>query len=1252
MKKIFSKQMLSYLLTLAMLLSVLGNHITVSATADASEPEQTTSELSTEIPVTETTTEISTTEEKTTEEASTQEKASEETKQDDKKDETQTTNEYVYETEGYKVLLKIDSAWDDGFNATVTLSNTGEQKIEDWYLTFELPNKILNIWNAAIVEDSHGCYTIKNASWNQDIPAGGSVSFGFTAQGKLQDVPVYYGLPGRSIKLNEDAYSVEYVITEDWVDGFTGKVIIKNNSDKVLEDWYLEFDFNNEITKIWNAVIEEHTGNHYVINNDKNNSDIPVGGSVEFGFQVEKGSAADLIYNVVVSQRGIGDDSVLEGVLLLAGKYIKEDNTLDMLWSGTWQQGEYTLYIAENGHKYDAVATLTDTTYSYKLDDVKNGFNCYVVQCIDDKTLKSNVLSVLYKDGKFIVDIPDTDNDGIYDYIEKVIGTDITKADTDGDGLNDYYEYFVLNTDPLKKDTDGDGISDADEDFDSDGLTNKQEMIHETEPFLADTDRDGLNDGDEVNLYSTDPNTADTDGDLLPDGDEIRFGTDPFVEDTDGDGIPDGEETYTVTLSSDDIENDGIIVPSLTMDLEGYLVQTLFVNMIENDHSYINERIPGYIGCGYDFNVSDRVRNNLKADITYTFDKSLWEEEGFSPAVFYFNEDTKQLEKVETQSVKDNSVEFSVTHFSIYILLDESAFDAAWDGILTSTAGPTYLGLLIDGSGSMSTNDRNNIRYTCSDTLIEKLNDTDQVAVVGFDSSAHTLQPFTSDKSAAKLAVRKTYTNGGTDIPKALRGGIDLYKNVSGGNKLMILLTDGSSGYTGLDDILEDAVGQNIIIFTIGLGSGVNASKLKYIAETTGGQYFFASKASDLDDAYNDLLKSLDDDRYLNTDNQIENFDWVPSSNLAMIMKEWGFNYYPKDDIMYSTLHPRQEQLGYCYLYDELSFSFKCNIDCEPIYFFYNGKEYMIEFWKGQYGIETGGEVGIYSREPGEKRDSENIIGKWYGAVKDPEYIGMKFTLYHNNQKTFNRVNQRHWWLTGFRWGELTTEPSSLTMDVNMVFPNAEMAEAFVKGYSGDMKGIYENSIKSAENKNQYNNDDDGKYGLINMGYHEGTEYTVNGNEVHVIFDDTKAKQPLTRTTHSQMTYVNGFNKEMTVAYNIVKAACGVSDNDPNNFKKEVISKMTKKDLYECLINMYEVEKETFNEFLEETNLTSAEKAQLRAIVNNKLFDSFSDELYKRTSKQLEKVYADAYAVLENITLSMSKGLLDAAETIVGGLPK
>ncbi len=108
--------------------------------------------------------------------------------------------------------------------------------------------------------------------------------------------------------------------------------------------------------------------------------------------------------------------------------------------------------------------------------------------------------------GTFSVPFADTDGDGILNRCDNCTETKLgavaalngcgsndilpgdKEKDTDTDGLYDWFEkkYTSCGLDYLKLDTDKDSVKDADEDPDSDGRTNLEEMFSETDPCTRD----------------------------------------------------------------------------------------------------------------------------------------------------------------------------------------------------------------------------------------------------------------------------------------------------------------------------------------------------------------------------------------------------------------------------------------------------------------------------------------------------------------------------------------------------------------------------------------------------------------------------------------------------------------------------------------------------------------------------------------------------------------------------------------------
>ena len=79
-------------------------------------------------------------------------------------------------------------------------------------------------------------------------------------------------------------YEVNYTELADWGTGFVGSIEIVNNGDKEIDQWRIEFDWNQCISSIWNAKVESYTDGHYTINCEAWNKVIPAGGKIIFGF--------------------------------------------------------------------------------------------------------------------------------------------------------------------------------------------------------------------------------------------------------------------------------------------------------------------------------------------------------------------------------------------------------------------------------------------------------------------------------------------------------------------------------------------------------------------------------------------------------------------------------------------------------------------------------------------------------------------------------------------------------------------------------------------------------------------------------------------------------------------------------------------------------------------------------------------------------------------------------------------------------
>ncbi|AGA80758.1 VWA domain-containing protein [Echinicola vietnamensis] len=149
--------------------------------------------------------------------------------------------------------------------------------------------------------------------------------------------------------------------------------------------------------------------------------------------------------------------------------------------------------------------------------------------------------------------------------------------------------------------------------------------------------------------------------------------------------------------------------------------------------------------------------------------------------------------------------------------------------------------------------------------FIEK-REGDRMGLVFFATNAYVQAPFTPDLQTVDQMLEEADVGMAgqmTHIGKAIAKGIDMFDQDTIKTKVMLLLTDGVDAGTdvlpldGADMAKQDSV----MIYTIGIGdpgsqsSDLDEKTLQQIAEMTGGKYFLAKDAEQLQQIYTEVDK-------------------------------------------------------------------------------------------------------------------------------------------------------------------------------------------------------------------------------------------------------------------------------------------------------------------------------------------------------------------------------------------------------------
>ncbi len=148
------------------------------------------------------------------------------------------------------------------------------------------------------------------------------------------------------------------------------------------------------------------------------------------------------------------------------------------------------------------------------------------------------------------------------------------------------------------------------------------------------------------------------------------------------------------------------------------------------------------------------------------------------------------------------------------------------------------LALVIDRSGSMAGLPLEMAKAACKAT-VSTLQGDDVIEIIAFDTEPVRyvkMQP-ARYRSRIQNDILRIQPGGGTEIFSALDQAYQDLASTQARKKHVILLTDGQAPNSGIRDLVQAMVAENMTVTTVGLGDGADGNLLRTIADLGGGRY-------------------------------------------------------------------------------------------------------------------------------------------------------------------------------------------------------------------------------------------------------------------------------------------------------------------------------------------------------------------------------------------------------------------------------
>ncbi len=158
-----------------------------------------------------------------------------------------------------------------------------------------------------------------------------------------------------------------------------------------------------------------------------------------------------------------------------------------------------------------------------------------------------------------------------------------------------------------------------------------------------------------------------------------------------------------------------------------------------------------------------------------------------------------------------------------------------------------------------------------------------------------------------------------------------------------------------------------------------------------------------------------------------------------------GYAYDAEQQIYYSTMNPWQRHFGFGDEYDQAAVFANMRYTTLKADFEYDGLKWRLQWWKGQYGVLVGAELGVYTKDPNDNSTT------YYECASQEHLLEMSMDFYmsakdyRSGNRLFFREEQAHWWLTGFKFGY--ADSRKLVVVATLKAFDHEMANAIEKSF-------------------------------------------------------------------------------------------------------------------------------------------------------------------------------------------------------------